>query len=173
MIRHQEILDSIKTTLQTILIANGYHTDLGLNVYVNKANSIISSSNDDALNIKDVALTALTAKTGGMVNFFDYTMLVEISIHFKGATAITKIREGIWDVQKAIGTNIKWDDQAINTYPPEGSEFIQMVFEQEENTIVGAKINIIVEFRTKQWNEDEVFTYLAEEDGDYFIVQEP
>lgn len=159
--------------MQTILIANGYHTDLGQKVFLNKKNSIISSSDDNALNIMEISLSALTAKTGGMVNFFDYQMLIEFSLHFKGGTASTEIREGIWDVQKAIGTNIKWDGQAINSYPPEGSEFIQLVFEQEENIIIGAKVNLIIEFRTKQWDEDETLTYLAEQDGDYFIVATP
>jgi len=154
MIRHQEILNSIRDTFKTILISNGYHTDLGSNVYINKANKLISSANENAINIVDVSLSAITAKSGGFVNFFDYQLNIEATLHFRGGTASTDIREGIWDVEKAIGTNLKWDDQAINTYPPEGGEFIQLIFEQEENIIVGAKINFIIEFRTKQWDED-------------------
>lgn len=154
MIKHQQILDAVETTLKTILTTNSYHTNLGLKVYVNKPNSIISNSNDNAINIADLSLTALTAKTGGIINYFDYQLFVEISLHFKSGTAATDIRKGIYDVQKAIGTNYTWGGKAINTYPPEGSEFIQLVFEQEENIIVGAKLNIIIEFRTKEWAEE-------------------
>lgn len=153
-IKQQQIIDEIKTQMKTILIANGFHTDLGNNVSINKANSLISGANEDALNVREIALAAITAKSGGMVSHFDYMMQVEIDIHFKGGTASTDIRKGIWDVQKLIGENLQWNGLAINSYPPEGSEFVQLVFEQEEDIIIGAKINFIIEFRTVQWQEE-------------------
>lgn len=154
MIKHQQIIENIKTAMKTILIANGYHTNLGQKVYLNKANSLIKNADENALNIKDISLSVITAKSGGVVSFFDYAMLIDIDIHFKGGTAATEIREGAWDAQKVIGANLTWSGLAINTYPPEGSEFIQLVFEQEEDIIVGAKIYFIVEFRTTQWQEE-------------------
>lgn len=154
MIKHQQIIDNIKTAMKTILTTNGYHTNLGLKVYLNKANSLIENADENALNIKDISLSAITAKSGGVISFFDYTMPIDIDIHFKGGASITEIREGIWDVQKVIGLNLNWGGLAINSYPPEGSEFIQLIFEQEENIIVGAKIYFIIEFRTTQWQEE-------------------
>ena len=154
MIKHQQIIDSIRTAMKTILITNGYHTNLGQRVYLNKANSIIDRNDENALNIKDVSLSAVTSLSGGVINYFNYQMQIEIDIHFKGDASITEIRQGVWDVQKVIGLNYTWEGLAINSYPPDGSEFIQLIFEQEENIVVGAKINFVIEFRTKQWQEE-------------------
>lgn len=154
MILHQKILDTIESDMKTILSVDGFYTDLGQNVYVNRSNKIISSANENAINIVDVHDIVTTALTEGMINKFNHQLLIELTIFFKdpGDTAI--IRQGLIDVQSIIKNNLNWDSYALNTLPPEGSEFIEMVFDQEENIIIAAKINFIVLFRTDQWNED-------------------
>jgi hypothetical protein len=150
-IKHQDIMDSIKIRFQTILTANGYNTDLGNNVVINKSNKLLSSSNSNAINITDINAEALTALSGGVVSYFDYKLLIEATLFFISGTADINIRKGIWDILKAIGTDVTWSGYAINTYPSQGSPFFELLFDQQENIIVGARVNFIIEFRTKQW----------------------
>ena len=149
--KYQKIINAIEDRFLEINRGNGYYSDLGEHVYVNKSNKLIASSDESAINIQDISCTVQGPRSGGMVNYFDHALLIESTLHFIGGTAITEIREGIADVMRAIGEDITWDGLAINTYPPEGSEFFVLVYDHEEQIIVGAKVYFIVEFRTSQW----------------------
>lgn len=155
MILHQKILDTIESDMKTISVTNGFYTDIGSNVYVNRSNKIISSEETDAINIVDVNDVISTALSEGMSNKFNHHLSIELTIFFKSPSDSDLIRKGLIDVQKVISQNLNWDGYALNTLPPDGSEFIELVFDQEENIIIAAKINFYVIFRTNQWTEDE------------------
>lgn len=151
MNKYQEIIETIQDRFQEILTANGYWTDLGLHVYISKSNKIISAADESAINIVDVNAVVSGPRTGGLIQYFDHQYLIECTLHFVGGTAASMIRDGISDVMRAIGEDLTWNGLAIHTYPPEGSEFFTMVFDHEENIIIGARIFFIVEFRTSEW----------------------
>ena len=154
-IKHQSILDQIETNFKTIKIANGYHTDLGNNVFVNKPNKIISAADTEAINIVDTSAAVQTALSGNTpAGYFDYYLMIEATLHFKSGTASNDIRKGLWDVISRIWKDVTWSGLAINTLPPINSDFFQLVFDQDEEIIVGAKIAFLVLFRTEKGKEN-------------------
>lgn len=152
--KHQQIIDAIKGRMQEIYITDGYYTDLGSKVYVNKPNKLISAVDDLGLNIVEVGMAVAQTIGGGARQFFDFNLLVEITIHMKGANSVEDLREGIWDVMKAIGSDLTWGGLAINTFPPPDN-IVDFVFDQEEQIVTGARISFIVMYRESAWHGDE------------------
>jgi len=134
----QQIMDAVKARLQSITVTNGYNFNLGNNVY--------------EWRVKPLTMTTLPALAYRDVET-DIELIeahrnrLNIEIEILNNSSIIDMRKMIADVYKAIGVDIQWGGLALNTYP-RGDRIIR---EQEEQTITGAVINIIIEYRTKEW----------------------
>jgi len=134
-------MDKVMARLQSITIANGYNYDLGAHVYEWRVTPL-EEANLPAIVYRDVDDSV------ELIEAHRHKLGLEIEVIAKGDTSIVDMRKMIADVYKAIGTDIHWDGLALNTYP-QGDKIVK---EQETQTIVGASINIVIEYRTREWN---------------------
>mgnify|MGYP001423093616 CR=1 FL=1 len=135
----QQIMDAVKTRLQSITVANGYNFNLGNNIYEWRIRPLAMATLP-ALVYRDVETDIELIEA--------HRNRLNIEIEIISNSSIVDIRKMIADVYKAIGVDIQWGGLALNTYPRSD----RIMREQEEQTITGAIINIIIEYRTKEWN---------------------
>src|SRR6266478_147352 len=102
-IRRQDIIDAIKSRLQTISTTNGYHTNLGANVFVYR-DAPIEPYELPALVVKDYKCTKVDELTDVNLSFENWNVFIEVEFVFAtSGNSITDVRKGIADVYKAIG----------------------------------------------------------------------
>ncbi len=142
MSKRQQIIDAIKTRLQTIKIANGYSTNIGNNVFEWK-HSPVSAEKASGLVFRDVSNTIEI----GVLGRFRWKLGIEIEIITAGGTASADIRKMIADVYKAINADIFWNGLALNTEQPED----EMQIIQEEKTIAGVLIRFSILYDVPAW----------------------
>jgi hypothetical protein len=94
-----QIMIAMKTRLETILISNGYETDLG--------GSITEWRTDDIQESEVITGNITDASEDTAPRGFndENTLPVEIEIKTTGVTMITTMRSALGDVVKAIGTD--------------------------------------------------------------------
>lgn len=111
MTKRQEIVDAIKSRLQSIRVANGYGTDLGAHVFEWKVTAFADSELPGVC-FRDTEQT-VAELTGGFRN-------VSLTIEFilgaaSGATTAGMVRQGIGDVVRAIDSDPTWGGLAWDT----------------------------------------------------------
>ncbi len=139
----QSIIDAIDTQLKTILIANGYDTDLGSNVFEWRQVPL-QESELPALIYRDVTSEI------EIIVLDRHTHILNLEVEVKtqpGSTSGSLARKMIADVIKAIGVDHTWGALAIKTDPVSS----EIVFEQHEKIITGAIINFEITYRTDLW----------------------
>lgn len=77
------------------------------------------------------------------------TLAIDISVQADGSTSGTTVSQIVEDIYKAIGTDIQWSGNAINTRP------VRTIWEvdQNEKRITGATITVEIDYRTGAWAE--------------------
>lgn len=140
----QQIMTAMDTRLKTILVANGYETNLGQKVYAWKATPL-----DDvdlpALEYRDIANDRLE---GGPIGKFRWALTIEIGIVAASAsTTIADVRKMLNDVYKAMGTDETWSTLAQWTEQP--SDKVEI--EQQDKIIGGAKILFNIVYDAPKW----------------------
>ncbi|MBT9169272.1 MAG: hypothetical protein DDT19_02628 [Syntrophomonadaceae bacterium] len=142
----QQIMDRVRARLQGITIANGFSFNLGANVFEWQVTPL-----------QEARLPAIIYRDAEnsieLIEAHRNRLGVEIEIMTRGDTAITDMRRMIADVYRAIGTDIQWGALALNTYP-QGDRITREI---ETQNIVGALINIVIEFRTREWMPHQQF----------------
>lgn len=137
----QQIINKVKERLQTILVANGYNSNLGQNVYEWRVETYAKDS-PASIEIRDISCETV------LLEAHRHRLLIEAEIVNILDTTPQKAREMIADVIKVIGVDPQWSSLAINTYPM--GDTIEM--QQGEKIIGGAKVSFVIEFRTKEWD---------------------
>ncbi|MFA4871378.1 MAG: hypothetical protein WC623_24480 [Pedobacter sp.] len=135
----QQILDKVKARLQTILVANGYSSNLGSSVFEWRVEPF-ATSELPALVYRDPSDDISQAE--GHRNHL--TLEIEI---VTASETISAVRKKIADVILAIGTDTQWDGLAIDTIP--GND--EIIIDQKDKTISGVSMRFTVFFRTKEW----------------------
>jgi low affinity Fe/Cu permease len=138
----QQIVTAVETRLKTILVANGYRTAVGANVFL----------------WRDSALT--TAELPGMIlrdrkapvevvsmQHQDNNLKFEVECYAKGATTAAQGRLMLDDVVKCIGVDQTWGRLARYTL----LDSHEIDLDQNAETIGGVKIEFTVVYRTNQW----------------------
>lgn len=140
----QRIMDALKARLETILIAGGYKTDAGKNVFAWRK-----------FGIPDTELPALVyqdtdhTQDQGAIDLVDNFLEVTVeAIAIKGATSEDQIREMLADVITAIGTDETWGGLAFDTSQPS----TPMDAEQMEKKLFGSRITFTIEYNTERFN---------------------
>jgi len=104
-----QIIQALKTRLETITVANGYETNIA-NVYDYKADTI-DPSLMPAANIKDPNESQL--RRGRNLHC---SLEIEIIIHIAGNNRAA-IRNFYGDIVKAIGVDVRFGGLSQNTFP--------------------------------------------------------
>ena len=110
----QQVLDSMATVLRGILIANGYQTDIGNNVFQDR-------SDNEALDFESempgiILRDPEEKEEGDAIGSTILTMTVHILAFSTGAMAVKDIRNKILpDIRKCIKANRSWGTSVIQT----------------------------------------------------------
>lgn len=140
----QKIMDAIDTRLQSILIANGFKTNAGQNVFPWQEYGV-TNTKLPALLIRDVDDDPDQETVGNVDNILTVQV---IALTAKSATSDQQVREMIADVIVAVGVDETWGDLAEFTLlPPAGMELLQL-----EKKLFGAQIDLLIEYQTARFN---------------------
>lgn len=151
-LKRQNIIDAVKTRLQAIDGVNPYYLDLSANVYIQR-DAPFETWNERELpgvNIVDTDEDPDQELMNGPSNVWYRSLKVAISLVSNGALADTQVREGIADIERAIGTDLTWGTLAIDT------KWTGTTLEkdQQEQRILSATVNIEILYSTTQWSEE-------------------
>lgn len=153
--KREKLVAACIARMQGITQANGYQTDLGLDV--RDWDVRVQATNDDAADIDDDAPCLIVADLDETPDPRDLdeeqtraSLTMQIRIIAKGQTA-NFYRQAIADVKQAIGIDRDWNELAITTKPGRDGFLIP----QEAFSIAGAAVEFTVEFITATFNPYE------------------
>lgn len=141
----QQIVTAIETKLKTILTTNGYETNLGNNVYefwevpleVEELPGVIWKD-------KSEISTPLVS------DLQERLLTIECILQAVGADAPKQLRKMIADIEKAIKSNIQWNNLAIDSDAVSMTEAFEM--EHKDRRIGACRIEFVVKYRTVYLN---------------------
>jgi hypothetical protein len=148
-IKKEQIVQAVKTRLETITTANGYHTNLGNNIYewkqnphadTNTLSAVIRDTECEEVNVLDQAASGIHTKI----------LTMEIEIIAASGTPAQDLRKAEADVNKAIGTDTTFGGLAVDTEPVNS---IPLYPNQNEKRIAGLQRTVEITFRTTAWQE--------------------
>jgi hypothetical protein len=147
--KRADIISAMQTRFQGILTTGGYHSNLGLHVYVGKT-SDFDENQVPGLSLIDAENTVDQESLNGSGSFYDQWLGVKIVLAVAGSTSLTLVREMIADVYKAIGVDHTWGGLAHYTNVTKDA----LAVTQEDRKIAGADIDVMVYYRTTRFEED-------------------
>jgi len=142
--KRQQIIDAVRTRLQSITVTNGYDFNLGNHV-LEWRTTMLNDNEMPGIVFRDIQNIKVER---GPVAYFRWGLNIEINIITQGGTSITDIRKMLGDVYKAIGTDVRWGGLAILTEQPNNDE-IQS--EQQERKITGVSIRLQIIYDSPLW----------------------
>ena len=143
--RRQQILTAMALQLQTILVSNGYTTDLGAHVYEWDTTPVDPGTELLRLEYRDAEESAGYIAVGEHY----HKMPVEIRIICVQPTPLAVIRQMIADVTVAIGLDFTFGGLAIDTNL---DDVWTTDKGQAADVATGASGKMVVEFLTEPWN---------------------
>ena len=136
----QEIVNAIRSRLSEILVANGYDTDLGLNVFEWKVTAFAVSELPGVC-FRDTE-RSVTELTGGLR---ENRLTVEFILGAASGTATAStIRQAVADVVRCIDTDPTWGGLAWDT----AIESDEMFMDHEGKLTGLAKVTATVKYQT-------------------------
>jgi hypothetical protein len=150
-IRRQDILSAIKTRMQNISVANGYHSAMGVNVFVWRTSSL-DPNVLPALIIRDMSQAKDQEGENAPYSFDTWRMQIEIEIVGQsGGTTDVSIRQMIADVYKAIGVDDTFGGVAITSFLLDDGIILN---DQQSKVVGGATIHFEILYRTSKYQEN-------------------
>jgi hypothetical protein len=159
----QQLADAIKTRFQTILIANGYQTNIGQNVFLwrNLERDPLNESETQLLSLSDwKEITEPKISSQG-----DHHRTLFWHVEAENVVAVTEAdavgRKILADIEKVLGIDIKWMTTpgnlttalAFNTLPVDTQDGTSLMeVEQRDRVIVSVKYQFKIEYRTPRWD---------------------
>lgn len=147
-IKRQDIVDAIRTRLETVTTSGGYHTDLGNNVYVWRR-APFQDHELPAVNILDRETILQRESYKGSLALATYALKIEIMVIAAGEIPAEDIREMAADIYKAFGSDDTFGGLAIMTNPT-GDE---MYLEHEGEIVADAVLRFDIIYRTNRYQE--------------------
>jgi hypothetical protein len=143
----QRIAAALDARLKGILVASGYETNLGRNVFAWRVPDLQEAELPAAI-WRDTDCDDSSA-TIGTIGFHLHSLKMEIDLReADGTSTPASIRALIADLQKAIGVDTTWGGLAIRTNPLSSA----IVVDQEEKIIGGANVTFTIDFYTRKWD---------------------
>lgn len=151
----QQLVDAVIARMQGITIAQGYQTDLGLDV--RDWDVRIQATEDDAADLADDAPCLIVADLDSEPDPRDLDegatlATVTIQLRIIGTKQPASwYRSAIGDVQQAVKSDRTWGELAITTRPGRDG----FIIPQEAFSIAGAAVEIQVDYITQTFNPFE------------------
>jgi len=140
----QQIIDAVDTRLKTILVSNGYETDVGK--YVDEWRAYPQ----ELAKLPALVYRDSNATSESTFGTHVHDLRVEIEVTASGATAPKTIRKMAADVTKAVATDLTWGGLAEDTRIEAQPQDIQI--EQESKRIASTLLAFNVVYRTERFN---------------------
>lgn len=134
----QRIISSMDNRFKTILVANGYQTDIGEHVFWWKKTPL-AQIDLPGMNCRDRRQT----KSFG-AGIYDNSLTVEIEAGVLGRAAPEDLRKILADIEKAIAVDETWGQLAGTTEIGDD----EMNLEEDEQRVAGARMILTVEYTT-------------------------
>jgi hypothetical protein len=141
-IRRDSIVAAVKARLEAVNTTGGYHTNLS---------GRVTEWSPTTRATWGIALVPAREDVTEMLtgDYWRRRLTLSILIGVDGSTSAAAVSQIIEDIYKAIGTDIKWGANAINTTPVG----FDMEVDQNEKRITGATITVAIDYRTGAWQE--------------------
>jgi hypothetical protein len=143
MSKRQQIIDELKTMLESIQTTNGYYTDIGKNTTPWRTESFTEDELPGASWRDQNADATMPEKH----NVHVHTINIEYTAYCKGDTSPETARMIIEDLHQALGKNPYITKLAIRTVP--GKNTIEL--EQDNKVIARIVITFQIVYVTKPW----------------------
>lgn len=140
--KRQQILDAVKARLQTILIAGGYKTDMGSNVFVQKETPFTDAEIEGI----DVRYSDTPDQ---QIGYEEHTLAVECMCVLSGNDPTTNVNNAGADIVTVIGTDRTWGGLAEETGVVTAERANIAV---GENVYQGASVKFDVTYTTDHMN---------------------
>jgi hypothetical protein len=145
----QDIISALAIQLGKIKVADGYHTDCGLNVFLWKS-AAVEKTDLPCIILQDEKNDFLIEGVHVVANAFTQWLSVSLVIVLsQGGTTDTMMRQAFADVYRAIGTDDTYGGIALQTRLI--SDEIQI--QQEARTIAAGVVKIEIMWRTGKYKE--------------------
>lgn len=137
----QQIMDKIESRLGTILVSNGYQTDIGNNVFpwLLTTPAILPA----------VVFRDPTRNVSAHMEAHLSTVSVDVEVFGAAGFTDDDIRAMIQDVIKAVGTDTTWDGLALDTELVSDS----VVIDTQANAVKNGLITFKVAYRGGRFSE--------------------
>lgn len=148
-LKRELIVNELKDRFQNIG-GDGYYGDFENKVWVWKTTAF-QSDDTPGINIKDIAVLPLENESDSVDAIQDQLLVVDVDI--VGECTSEKIRQYIQDVRKAIGEDVTLGGTSLNIIRNNGANE-EILVNQESKKITGARIQLLIHYRTLAWKED-------------------
>jgi hypothetical protein len=140
----QRIITSLDARLKTILVANGYQTDVGANIFDWRAEAL-EESDLPALIYRDTLCNTEISN----ISSYTHRMTVEIIAVVANDTPMAIIRNIIADIDKAIGVDDRWGNLVVLTERTGDESGVEI----DDRKYAGCRLTVVITFRTLGWND--------------------
>ena len=140
----QQIISSLDVRLKTILVANGYQTDVGASVFDWRAEAF-EEGDLPALIYRDTVCSTEISN----ISSYTHSMTVEVIAVVANETPMAIIRQIIADLDKAIGVDDRWGNLAVLTQRTGDESGVEI----DEKKFAGCRMTMVITFRTLGWND--------------------
>ncbi len=142
-----KIFNAVADRFKTILIANGYETNLGQKIYCWKATPF-DESQVPGMNLMDPKQDTQQAMAG----VHEHTLHVEARVAVLTESPAAFVRSMIADITKAIGVDRNWTVAAVRLATDTDPVGDQMDTEHEGKSTGGACVKFKIRFRTSSFD---------------------
>ncbi len=144
----QQIITALDSRLRTILVLNGYKSNIGYQVVPWDTTPMDANVAAYRLEYRDPEDTQEYISVGQHY----HQLKVEIRILFRDETPLENIREMIADVTQCIGLDVTWGSLAQDTNQ-DGNWVMDK--NQASDTAAGASVKYVIEYTTEPWNPNQ------------------
>lgn len=143
--KRQQIVTQLDARLKTILVVNGYKSDIGAHVFPWQATPL-EIADLPAILYRD---SQNDPQDGGPIGQFRWGLIIEIDIVISGSTSLSDIRNMLQDLHRCISIDRRWSGLAESTEQP--SDSIQI--EQKDNIVCGASLKLSIIYDSPLWEQ--------------------
>lgn len=151
--KRQKIVDAIVARMQTILIANSYSTNIGLNVVDWQIN--FQDHELPAVSVCDLPAQAADSSQDGKLDRTIWLMPVQIRVYAAKGETPENIREMLKDVQKAIRTDPQFIVSNVPLLMQSWPETEGVMVPEESFEVVGAMLQFTAMFITRKFDPEQ------------------
>lgn len=155
--KRQRIMDAVAERMRTILIANGYETDLGLNVEEWTQHLQQEDIADSGI-LSVCDMVAEAAATDGRSNPRETIWLMPIQIRIwypKDQLTAANVRTGLQDVNRAIRQDDRWKVDGVGLVMISRPLREGPIVPEDSFEVAGAFLDFEAQFITQKFNSEE------------------